>query len=158
MAKLTQTNISGIEKQLLKQYAKSAPLVLVRFKAQAILMATKGMTATDIGDILDRKERAVVLWMRDWQKRRLSSIFTGHRGNNNAGKLTKQQVEEVKQVLQSPPSEHGLPKEFWDIPQLKQYVKAEFGVVYESDESYYFLIRFSHLSFKYPDTFDRKRN
>lgn len=158
MAKLTKTNISGLEKELLKQYAKSAPLVLLRFKAQAILMATKGMTATDIGDILDRKERTVLLWISDWRQRRLSSIFTGHQGNNNAGKLTREQLEEVKQVLQSPPSEHGLPKEFWDIPQLKQYVKAEFGVVYESDESYYFLLKFSHLSFKYPDTFDRKRD
>jgi transposase len=158
MAKLTKTNISGLEKELLKQYAKSAPLVLVRFKAQAILMATKGMAAVDIGDILDRKERTVVLWIRDWRQRRLSSIFTGHQGNNNAGKLTREQLEEVKQVLRSAPSEHGLPKEFWDIPQLKQYVKAEFGVVYESDESYYLLLKFSHLSFKYPDTFDRKRD
>ncbi len=158
MAKQTKINISDEEKELLRKHAKTSPLHLVRFKAQAILMTTKGMTPVDIGDILDRKERTVVLWMRDWRQRRLSSIFTGHQGNNNAGKLTREQLEEVKQVLQSPPSEYGLPKDFWDIPQLKQYVKAEFGVVYESDESYYFLLRFSHLSFKYPDTFDRKRD
>lgn len=138
MATLTKINTSGLEKELLRSYAKTSPLHLVRFKAQAILMATKGMAPTDIGDILDREERTVVLWIRDWRQRRLSSIFTGHRGNNNAGKLTREQLEEVKQVLQSPPSAHGLPKEFWDIPQLKQYVKAEFGVVYESDESLLF--------------------
>ncbi len=40
MAKPTQTNISGLEKQLLRQYAKSAPLSLVRFKAQAVLLAS----------------------------------------------------------------------------------------------------------------------
>jgi transposase len=158
MAKQTKTNISGLEKQLLKQYAKSAPLVLLRFKAQAVLLASNGVAITAIADVMDKKPRTIELWLRNWHEHRLSSIFTGHQGNNNAGKLTKEQLEEVKQVLQSPPSDHGLPKEFWDIPQLKQYVKAEFGVVYESDESYYFLLKFSHLSFKYPDTFDRKRD
>jgi transposase len=41
---------------------------------------------------------------------------------------------------------------------LKEYILAQFDVVYESDESYYFLLRFAGLSFKYLDTFDRKRN
>ncbi|MFH1233505.1 MAG: IS630 family transposase, partial [Patescibacteria group bacterium] len=56
------------------------------------------------------------------------------------------------------PSEYGLPKEFWDIPILKRYVKAEFGTVYESRQSYYFLLKFSNLSFKLPDKFDIRRN
>ena len=46
----------------------------------------------------------------------------------------------------------------WDVPILKDYISAQFDVVYESDESYYFLLRFSGLSFKYPDSFDRKRD
>ena len=142
----------------MQQYAKSAPLVLLRFKAQAVLLASNGVAITAIADVMGKKPRTVELWLCHWHERRLSSIFTGHQGNNNAGKLTKEQLAEVRQVLQSSPSAHGLPKEFWDIPQLKQYVKAEFGVVYESDESYYFLLKFSRLSFKYPDTFDRKRD
>jgi transposase len=158
MAKTTKINISGLEKELLKQYAKSAPLVLLRFKSQAILLAANGVAAEVIADYMDRKPRTVSLWISDWRNRRLSSVFTGHKDNNNAGKLTRKQFEEVKQTLQEVPTEHGLPKEFWDVPQLKQYIKAEFGVVYESDESYYFLLKFSNLSFKYPDTFDRKRD
>ncbi len=99
-------------------------MVLLRLKAQAVLMSSKGMTALDIADIVERSERTVVLWLRDWYKRRLASIFTGHTGNDNA----------------------------------KQYVEASFGVVYDNDRSYHFLLQFSNLSFKYPDTFDRRRN
>jgi len=51
-----------------------------------------------------------------------------------------------------------LPKEFWDAPALKEYVKAEFGIVYESRQSYYFLLKFSNLSFKLPDKFDIRRD
>lgn len=158
MAKTTKINISGLEGQLLKQYAKSAPLVLVRFKAQAVLLASNGVAITTIADVMDKKPRTVELWLRNWYERRLGSIFTGHQDNNNASKLTPEEKEEIQQALQSPPSDFGLPKEFWDVPQLKQYVSAQFGVVYECDQSYHFLLKFSNLSFKYADTFDRKRD
>lgn len=158
MTKQTPITLSGLEKRLLREHAKSSPLVLIRFKAQAILIATKDMAVEDIGDILDRKAYTVAQWLRDWHKRRLSSVFTGHKDNNNAGKLTREQLKAVRQTLQRPPSATGLPKEFWDVPQLKQYVKTEFDVVYESEQSYHFLLKFSNLSFKYADTFDRKRS
>ena len=64
----------------------------------------------------------------------------------------------VKEALQKPPSEFGIPKEFWDVPNLKYYIEARFGVVYESVQSYHFLLRFSNLSFKYPDKFSYRRD
>ena len=64
----------------------------------------------------------------------------------------------LREVLASPPSDYGLPKEFWDVPQLKEYVQAEFGIGYDCDQSYHCLLKFSNLSFKYADTFDRKRD
>lgn len=143
---------------LLQDYAKSSSLVLVRLKAQAVLLSTNGVSFEAIARTFARKPRTIELWLRDWVTWRMASIFTGHTDNNNAGKLTREQLTEIKQTLQSPPSEQGLPKEFWDVPQLKQYVTTQFGVVYESDQSYHFLLKFSNLSFKYPDTFDRKRD
>lgn len=147
-----------MEKQLLREYAKTTPLVLLRFKAQAILLASNGVEPSAIADMVDRKPSTVETWIRNWHKQRLSSIFTGHADNHNAGKLTLDQLEEVRQILQSPPSDFGLPKEFWDVPVLKQYIQASFDVTYESVSSYHFLLKFSNLSFKYADTFDRKRD
>jgi transposase len=122
MTNTTKTNISDLEKQLLKQYAKSAPLVLVRFKAQAILLASNGVAITAIADVMDKKPRTIGLWLHNWHEHRVGSIFTGHQDNNNASKLTLEQKAEIQQTLQSPPSDFGLPKEFWDVPQLKAYV------------------------------------
>ena len=114
----------------------------------------------DIGvaDVVGRSERRVALWRRAWNNSRMASLFTGHKDNDNAAKLTKQQKQQIKEVLRSPPSEYGLPKEFWDVPQLQSYIEATFGAVYECRQSYHFLLKFSDLSFKYPDAFDRKRN
>lgn len=133
-------------------------LVLVRSKAQAVLMREKGMLLKDIGDILSRDRRTVSGWLTDWDECRMASIFTGHAGNENAAKLSKKNKETIKEVLGKPPSEWGLPKTFWDVPTLKTYTQAAFGVIYESERSYHFLLRFSNLSFKYPDKFDHRRD
>lgn len=121
-------------------------------------MRIKGMSVKDIGDILSRDERTVRQWFGDFHERRMASLFTGHAENENASRLTKAQKEEIKATLQEPPNACGLPKEFWDVPTLKEYIRVEFGVEYESEQSYRFLLKFSNLSFKYPDTFDRHRD
>lgn len=151
-------HISGLEKELLKRYVKSSPLVLLRFKAQAVLLAAGSAPPEIIALAVDRKPSTVEAWLQDWRRYRLSSIFTGHQDNRNASKLTDEQLVEVQQVLQSPPSDVGLPREFWDVPQLKTYIGANFGIAYECDDSYHYLLKFGNLSFKYADTFDRKRN
>lgn len=121
-------------------------------------MREKGMKLMDIGDIVSRDEHTITKWIKDWSHVRMASLFTGHEGNGNASKLTKEQRQEIKGVLEKPPSKHGLPKVFWDVPTLKEYVEAKFDTVYESARSYHFLLKFSRLSFKYPDLFDQRRN
>jgi transposase len=155
---MTKTDITDQEKILLKQYAKAAPLLLVRFKSQAVLLANGRVSADVIADYMDRQPKTVTRWLRDWQKCRMASIFTGHQHNTNAAKLLPEDKLFLKEVLASPPSDYGLSKEFWDVPQLKDYVQAEFGIVYDCDQSYHCLLKFSNLSFKYADTFDHKRN
>ena len=121
-------------------------------------MRKQGLNAEMMSKLLFRDKRTVQRWLKDFSETRIASIFSGHANNENASKLTKEQKEEIKETLSQPPSEHGLPKQFWDIPTIKEYVKAEFGIVYESKQSYYFLLKFSNLSFKLPDKFDYRRN
>jgi transposase len=142
----------------LQQHAQKSSLVSVRRKAQAVLMNSEGVSSDSIAVVVDRSTYSIDGWIRSFLKTRMASIFTGHKDNSNAAKLTKAQLQQIKETLSSPPSDYGMPKEMWDVPALKEYVSATFGVVYESPESYYFILRFSGLSFKYPDTFDRKRD
>jgi len=107
---------------------------------------------------LMRAENTIRQWIHDFQQKRISSIFHQYQGNNNASKLTKEQKQEIQQTLEQPPSEQGLPKGFWDVPTLKEYLNAEFGVIYESARSYHYFLRFSGLSFKLPTAFDKHRD
>lgn len=155
---MTKINITEQEKALLTAYIRTSPLALVRYKAQAVLLASAGTVPDAIGLAVDRRPRTVVVWLQDWTARRMASIFSGHSDNHNASKLTTDQREQIKEVLSQTPSTYGLPGEFWDVPSLKEYLEVTFGVVYECDQSYHYLLKFGNLSFKYPDTFDRKRD
>jgi transposase len=139
------------EKDILRKYFKTTSLILIRLKSQAILLRSKAMKVEDIADVLGRKERTIARWIHEFIEQRLASIFTGHQDNKNAARLTKAQKEQIKKEISLPPSTEGIPKTFWDVPTLKEYVSAQFGVVYESNQSYHYLLKFSNLSFKYPD-------
>ncbi|MCF6158014.1 MAG: IS630 family transposase, partial [wastewater metagenome] len=146
------------EKELLGEYFKTSPINLIRFKSQAVLMREKGLKIKDISEFTLTSQRTIHRWIKGFRERRMASIFSGHQANENASKLTKEQKQQIKEALSMPPSEYGIPKEFWDFPALREYTKAEFGVIYESAQSYHVLLKFSHLSFKYPDTLDMRRD
>lgn len=155
---MIRINLSNEEKTLLKEYFKTSPIELIRNKAQVVNMRAGGLGIFEIATALFVGERTVTRWLKDFSERRMSSIFSGLVGNQNAAKLTRQQKLKIKETIAKPPSESGLPKDFWDVPQLKSYIQAEFGVVYESVQSYHFLLKFSDLSFKYPDKFSTRRD
>ncbi|MGH3276102.1 MAG: IS630 family transposase [Streptosporangiaceae bacterium] len=143
---------------LLNWKRRSDTMVLIRMKAEAVLYASMGVSSYIIASTVDRSLRTVSDWLRDWNASRLCSVVTGHAGNENAAKLTRDQKAELKEVLESPPSEAGVPADFWDVPALEDVVKAKFDVAYESDSSYQLLMRFLGMSFKLPDPFDKRRD
>jgi transposase len=151
-------HLSEEEVNLLHQHNKFAGIDLVRSKAQAILLRSQDILIKPISFTTNRSERTIERWLDDFQKRRMSSIFSGKADNENACKLTKEQKLEIKKVIGQPPDKYGIPKEFWSVPKLKDYVSAQFGVVYESDISYHYLLRFAGLDLKYPDKLSPRRN
>jgi transposase len=155
---MLKIKISDDERLALQQFQKTTDFELVRLKCFSVLIADQELPSRAVSEIVGKSVRTVNRWLKDWNKLRMASIVSGHVENHNASKLTPAQLEEIKTVLASPPSEYGIPKEMWDVPALKTYVSATFGIIYESPESYYFMLRFAGLSFKYPDTFDLKRN
>lgn len=154
---MIRLTLSKDEILLLQKYIHS-PVELIRFKAMTVLARSEEISLASFATVLNRSERTITRWVKDYSKKGMSSIFSGMIGNQNASKLTKAQKDEVKLVLSQPPNEYGLPVEFWDTPKLKEYLSAAFGVEYESDRSYHYLLKFSDLSFKYPDKLSPRRN
>jgi len=154
---LEPVHLSTEEMALLTQHYRKSQQRLVRERAQAILSANKGFSSYQISQILLRSEKTIREWIRGYQKRGISSLFPAYKGDN-ARKLSREQKATLKVILAKPPSEYGIPQRFWDISSLKQYIQAEFGVEYESNESYRLIFVLHNYSFHLPDTFDRHRD
>lgn len=146
------------ERIVLTNHFKKSPVALIRSKAMAVKMSSSGVGVSEIAVSFSVSERTVTRWLNDFRERRLSSLFSGKAGNTNAAKLTREQKETIRKLLGEKPSEHGLPAEFWDVPNLKDYLQGQFEVTFHSPRSYHFLLEFGRLSFKYPDTFDLHRD
>lgn len=149
--------LSNTEISLLQEYVKS-PVELIRLKAMTILARHEQVPLKTLSLMFGRSSRTITRWIKDYSTRYIASIFSGMVGNENASKLTRAQKLEIKKIVGQPPDEYGIPIEFWDIPKLKKYIQAEFGVIYESRQSYHFLLKFSNLSFKYPDIRSPRRD
>lgn len=146
------------EEQILKQHYVGSGCRLVRERAHAVMLSGQGRLVPDIAAVLMRNKDTICRWLNSFNHSGISSIFHKYEDNDNAGKLTREQRAEAEKALKSPPSVNGLPKEFWDLPTLKKYLRAEFGIIYESERSYHYLLKFGGLSFKLPTPFDVKRN
>jgi len=143
---------------LMRWKYRSDTFVLVRRKSDAILMASEGVGTNIVARLVDRSEETVLGWFSDWREARMQSVVTGHAGNENAAKMKRDQKEQVRQLLASPPSDAGFPVAMWDVPTLTDVVKTFFDVEYESDSSYCALMRYCGMNFKKADPFDKRRD
>lgn len=150
--------LTNKERALVKQHYAKARSRLIRERAHSVLLADQGRGVKDISQILMRKQDTVRDWLHKFVKVRLSSMFPQYTGNQNAGKLTTAQKKEIASTLAKPPQEQGLPQSFWSVSQLKEYVSAAYGIVYESKRSYHHLFEISGFAFKLPSPFDKKRD
>lgn len=155
---LDPVRLNAEEYDLLLQHKKKSLCKLISLKAHTILLFHKGYGTITIADVLFRSEKTVRQWLQKFQSRRIASLFPKTLGNQHAAKLTKKQKRQLKTVLAQKPSVYGIPKEFWDVSTLKKYVKAEFGVEYESENSYRLIFKLHNYSFHLPNTFNTHRN
>lgn len=139
------------------EYKIVAPYKLMKQKSEAILLWQERIPVDIVARLTDRQPSTITSWVREWRERRLASIHTGHAGNLNASKLAASQRAEVTDTLSKPPSDAGLPAQFWTVPNLAHWVSDRFDVVYESDTSYHYLLHMAGLTFHKPAPFDRRR-
>ena len=97
-------------------------------------------------------------WPAEWQATRVCQVLTGHAGNQNAAKPTRDQKQELKKILAQPPSETGARTGFRDVPAIRDVVKTLSDAEHQSDSSYQLLLRFCGPSLELPDPFDKHRN
>ena len=155
---LLSARLTAKETALIRDHYSKSLCEGIRLRSHTILLFAKGYSPIQIADVLFQSEQTICRWIKEFQLQRISSLFPRYMGNDHAAKLTKAQKQQLREILSKPPSDYGIPEKFWSITSLRTYIKAEFGVEYESKESYRLIFLLHNYSFHLPDTFDRHRN
>ena len=119
---IDSVHLSTEEIVLLKSHFRKSQKRLIRERAQTVLALHQGFSPYQTSKLLLRSEKTVREWVKRFQRKRISSIFPGYKGDN-AGKLTRDQKRQLNKVLSQPPSDYGIPTSFWDVSTLKSYPK-----------------------------------
>ena len=154
---MSAIQLTDDELRILQDHKKGAPHKLMRLKSEAIIMLSMGAGKEFAAEFVERSTETIKRWVRQWNESGLASIRTGHAGNDNASKLTREQAEETGEALSRPPSEQGIPADFWDVPRLADWMHEHFNVEYRSRSSYHRRFHMAELSFHKPVGVDRHR-
>ena len=145
------------ELRILQDHRKGAPHKLMRLKSEAIIMLSMRASREFAAEFVERSTETIKRRVGQWNESGLESIRTGRAGNDNASKLTREQAEETGEALRRPPSEQGIPADFWDVPRLAGWMHEHFDVEYRSRSSYHRRFHMAELSFHRPVGVDRHR-
>jgi transposase len=151
-------NITKEEREILIKQYKKGPNTLIRARAQALVLSSEGVKTSSVARCVHYHTNTIRDWINEWNVRRLSSLFPRYNHNQNASKLTREQKEEIKEILHKSPEEGGLPSDFFKLTELKNHINTQFGVVYESDRSYHYLLKHIGFSWQLPSPFDINRD
>lgn len=155
---MISAQITAEEKAILLEHYHRTKSKTVSQRVHAVLLSSQNLSCYQIASLLFKNEKTIRNWVRSFNQQRISSVFPGYLNNQNASKLTKEQKEEVALALSRAPGDYGLPGSFWSIRPLKSYIYVQFGVEYQSPESYRLIFKMSDYSFHLPTKFDCHRD
>jgi putative transposase len=107
-------------------------------RALAVKNTLAGRTWKDVADELGVCESFIGKWRHIYDDQGIEGLKLGYKGSSGA--LTPEAKTDVKAWLQTP--------ERWNIGSLRAYLLGQYGVEYQSRQSYYALLHEAKFSWK----------
>ncbi|MBM4402608.1 MAG: winged helix-turn-helix domain-containing protein [Candidatus Cloacimonetes bacterium] len=150
-----EREILKLEKVLRDNSLKKAEYIRV----QAVLLRKKGYSRDKIVEITGKSLSSVEDWITLFNKKGVAGLKTKKRETAPNALLTRGQRDKIREIITSKkPEEVKLTGEFWNIPRLKELVKKEFRVEYQSSESYRRLLHCCGFSYQKAELVDKRRD
>lgn len=153
----TEIKLTDHQQEELLKVKKQNQSSTIRDRAHAVLLRAKGKKIKEIAEILFKGETFVKEAIKTYQEKGILGILDYGKGGNNK-KLTKEQKEKLRKLLEKEPKEYGFNQSFWSIDLLKVFVQRQFNVTYQSDQSYCDLFRYCGFSFQKPQKKDIRQD
>ncbi|MBW4682065.1 MAG: IS630 family transposase [Microcoleus vaginatus WJT46-NPBG5] len=136
------------EIQSLKDLINSHPDSRELKRALAVKLALEGYFYRDIKQILGVSYGFISKWKARFEAQGVSGIKLAYKGSQ--GFLTKEQIDEIIAWL--------ILQNHWDVSELKVYLVQQYDVAFQSNQSYYDLIKKAHLSWQKSQQVNPRKN
>lgn len=123
--------------QSLRSYLKQTKTLSETKRAIALLTLTKGKKRKEVAEIFEVHVDTLDRWQTAFKRDGIAGIVNkGYPGNHY--KLTIEQKAAIKETVttKSPQELHLSEKRYWTVRMLRELIKREYGLVYESEATY----------------------
>jgi len=117
-------------------------------RALSVKMGLGGRATVDIGELLHVTPRYVRKWRGRYEREGVGALRVGYRGSESY--LSVEQRRELEDWLGA--------QETVTVEEVRDYIEAHYGVVYQSKQSYYEVLEASGLSYHRTEKGNPKRN
>ncbi|MFB2879248.1 helix-turn-helix domain-containing protein [Floridanema aerugineum] len=122
----------------LTNFIQSNPEVRELKRALAVKMALEGEPYAKISNLLGMKKSSISTWKQKFEAQGLEGIKLGYQGSS--GYLTSDQRKETITWLQT--------NKYCTLGELVNYLDKQYGVTYQSLQSYYALLSAAYIARK----------
>jgi len=111
------------------QFQKKANKHWVWKRAEIIRLAAEGYNNREIQEIAGVNEKNVRYWINRFNAEGFDGLFR-RKSDTHKGKLTKEQIEQLKELLKKSPKELGYDFLAWTVKLVWRLIEDVFGVRY----------------------------
>lgn len=107
-------------------------------RAIAVKMAIEGEAYANISKLIGMHKSCITAWKQRFLVQGLNGILLGYQGGKSY--LTSEQRCEIVDWLKA--------RDYWNLDELVNYLDEQYGVIYQSKQSYYDLLLAAGISWK----------
>ena len=96
-------------------------------RLHCVSLVAAGMACEQVARVFGDSPRSVVNWVRRFQRQGLAGLAEGNH-SGRPGRLSAEQLEEVRALVRQPPKETGLSANLWDGKTLARCLQERYQI------------------------------
>ena len=130
MKRLEIKNREGIKEKIQSYFAGNEEAKFIHRLHGVLLFSEKEDESCDsIGALFGNSPRTVSNWIKRLNKTGDIESLRSKKQSGRPPRLSEEQRQELKVVIQDPPEKHGIAINIWDGKSLSAYIARQYGIV-----------------------------
>lgn len=160
----SKVKFSEEDRETLERFFKGTKDLRAKMRCHGVLLRAKEYSLQEVVNILGKKESTIRGWTRAFKKYGVKGLIPKPQPGNHR-RLTREQKDEIKVTIKSK-EPHQLNQRtrsktkprFWDVSALRNFIREQYSIEYQSDRSYHRLFHYCGFSFHKPVGSDKRQD